>query len=327
MAIPTKERTWNFRVNRVIPSASTGELAATVLWHVKEMLVDSGATVVGSCDSVSFGLDTVDRWVTAPVVTVSGRNAWMVLALPTGTQVTVGFRYTTGSGGSLTGFIAGTSSVGFSGGNLTAFPSASDMLLTYNNTTTTAAPLLPSATWTGALVFHGMCDLSGDAVRWFLASSGSFACFNVLDKIADPVASKVNARMAFSLSGDNLASLGAGGTGISTNCASWVDNARISNMFGLLAFRTGTNVVTSANMALGLGVNQLLDEWPMYPMAVFSEVNGYRGFWGRIKDLYSVPSDSSIIAGVTLPADNSRQWLCTGGDFAVPWNGSIPLVA
>lgn len=328
MAIPTKERTWSFRVNQVIPAGTTAEIAGAVLWNVKEMLLASGATVVGSCNSVAFGMDGVDRWTTPPVTTVTGRYAWIVLAM-SGVQVLLAYRFSTASGGSISAFHAGTSTIGLTGGNLTSVPDASDLLCTYGAPTSAASVgvFLPSVTHTTALVFHGMCDPSEGVVRWFIANSGAFACFNFLDRIADPVASKVNARTAFAFSGNQLAALGSGGATFNNNFSSWVDNSRVPNMFGLLAYRTGTNPVTSVNAGLGLGVNQLLNEWPMYPLAILSEMNGYRGVWGRMKDLFSTPEDPTLVAGVTLPADNSRQWVFSGGDFALPWNGSIPLVA
>lgn len=322
MAVPAKERTWNFRNNVVIEGEPNPVgLASSILWNVKELLVSNGCTVVGSCDGVAFGMDGVDRWTTRPITVVHNQMLWVVVQLPLGLQIALVTRCTTVNNAPAVSYSKiATSAVGFAGGTLTAAPSAPDEHLV-NTTTGTSNTLTPGGSnFNERVVFHGMYANDG-SLRWFLGYGGDFVNHLMFDRVGDPIVSKVDARVSLNIQGSgDFSSLPPSGTLFS----SWVDNSRVPVVQALLARRTGPS---AAAFMTDSGKNQLLDEYPMYPVAIASNANGYIGLWGRLRDVYVTPRDPGIIAGSTYPADGSRQWLHTGGDFVYPWDGSVPLVA
>jgi hypothetical protein len=78
---------------------------------------------------------------------------------------------------------------------------------------------------------------------------------------------------------------------------------------------------------LGFGRNVISGKFSMGSIWVVSESSSARGIKGRIPDVYFVPS--VLPTGATLendPYNPQRKW-AVFGNIAVPWDGSLPLIA
>ena len=65
MALPSKELTWQYNVNQTIDVEASALITyQKMMFAIKESLVGftNGWTVVGSSDTATYGMDTVDRW-------------------------------------------------------------------------------------------------------------------------------------------------------------------------------------------------------------------------------------------------------------------------
>jgi hypothetical protein len=84
MPLPILAKTWQYNVNqRLTGTGIVNSTCQNLLFHIKEALVgfaQSPWTVVGSSDSVTAGMDGVDRWL-APsnLVTTTTIRSWIVL--------------------------------------------------------------------------------------------------------------------------------------------------------------------------------------------------------------------------------------------------------
>src|SRR5512146_2064622 len=86
MALPTKTKTWQFKVNQA--TKYQGTFAATfqaVMFALKQSLITFALqpwTVVGSSDGATAGLDAVDRWSAANKLVQAAdasAHSWIVL--------------------------------------------------------------------------------------------------------------------------------------------------------------------------------------------------------------------------------------------------------
>ena len=169
-----------------------------------------------------------------------------------------------------------------------------------------------------------MYSVADEALRSFSCVAGVARSVVMIEPIADPAVSKVDTK---------IVQLYPEGFFVQSNIGvyngAWVDGGRRAVVPTHLGYVINNTTSPTSQIAKlqQLGMDELTGEWPMYPIGIVSTDVGYRGFWGRLKDIYVTPQHTTLIAGTTLPADGSRQWIHTGGDLVLPWDGSVPLVA
>src|SRR5678815_1345942 len=132
MALPTKVKTWQYANNTGGNSwlgTNTADCAFSIVAMKDEMLAfgSNPWVVVGSSDGVTAGMDAVDRWVdytNLPIYT-GGAMSWIVLGQPelsANAQLCIAFNSGTGTQAT----VIWSPTAGFTGGNTTTRPTATD---------------------------------------------------------------------------------------------------------------------------------------------------------------------------------------------------------
>lgn len=128
MALPTLLKTWQFDVNNAEASAAEGTFYPLLMFNLKEAMINFATlpwVVKGSSDSVAAGMDDVDRWIdTGDIVWNSGNHSWIVLENAGGAQICWANDFSTNY--IEDSFIFFSPSAGFTGGSISARPTATD---------------------------------------------------------------------------------------------------------------------------------------------------------------------------------------------------------
>jgi hypothetical protein len=178
----TLEKTWRKDALAVPYTRTTyPDINTWLLWAIKELMqlgnngVKAGPnawTVVGSCDSTQYAMDTTDYLVDATnCISAAGNHSWIVLknaalGAGTGLELCLDFTDDTSTMDELT--IAYSWSAGFTGGGLAARPTATDEVETQNKSdkwpsTDTAQP---------GIVVNRLFSSDGEVTRFFVTHSG-----------------------------------------------------------------------------------------------------------------------------------------------------------
>ncbi len=132
MALPTLTKTWQYEINYVASGASNEDKDRDAVLWMKNTLLGwalSPYTVAGSCDSVAFGMDGVDRWTSpSSLVWGTGARSWFVFNMPVGGGQLCFELYLYPRYGTLVFSPDGL----FTGGSATARPTADDEVCTEN---------------------------------------------------------------------------------------------------------------------------------------------------------------------------------------------------
>jgi hypothetical protein len=317
VALPVLAKTWLYAVNQSI--APQGSALATMR-RVLRTLVDSMLgfatspwAVQGSSDSVTAGMDAVNRWVAdANLVWSGGSRSWIVLR-QTGIGATfeVCFDLSSGSSQIMTAVV---SWVGFSGGSTSARPTAADELIVANN-----------AQWCSgsdvAHVIHAMQADDGSSTRVHVVSQSTLqVSFLLFDLPMDPIT-------GWSTPGVCVVRGATSGTiGTLTNFnSSAFSVGRHSGTMNLhwTAEAAGGSVLPSTG-SIGNVANEISSEWAVSPIGVVCLASPRRGRHGRLADIWW--AEEGVAHGDTYPNDASRQFVTFGG-MVFPWNGSVPVLA
>jgi hypothetical protein len=335
MAVPTLDKTWEFKVNTVVAGLGTTALNnKDYLWKIKEAFVNGAGvagsfttpwTVWGSSNSSTVGNnDGVDRWTTSANVVFnnSGVRSWIVLkntAIAPNFQICIEakgfetqrtFRFaispTTGFG------VAG----GGDDGTTSARPTAPDEVA-YNDVDSG----VQYAPWSGFL--HVMMSDDGECTRMLLARERSgikaLSAFWLFDKTKAPISAWTDAS-CFTRRGDSADSH-------MTTYGNFSDNANVRGRIGSddVTFFCTSEMYASGMVGQNITVpDDQTSEWPIVPMALASETVGHRGV--RKGAIYDVWWGSTGVAnGDSYPDDGTYQFV-QFADMIFPWNGAAPSI-
>lgn len=336
MTVPTKTKTWQFNVNQTIlwQSTQTATIKALLL-AIKNGLKGFSTlpwTVVGSSNSVAAGLDAVDRWSTVSNIVFAAdgvAHSWIVLkqtGLDTNFQLLIECS-TTLPGSDIGGRVYMSPSAGFTGGSITARPTATDEVGVGNGTNGTFGYWgVTSSSY--ALQLHMMQSTDGQATRIILTQADPlttfapictlFACF---EKLADAVTN-----YTIPVVGMWYGQLGTSNTLTSTILFN--TSAGSEPLFSRVnaGNMRGTMTVPGVAQSSGVGPvffnfpNQLSNNWDMYPVGYYvPNTTSRRGRHGQFQDMWMGAFGQPF--GMSYPNDGSLAFM-QFGPLILPWDGS-----
>jgi hypothetical protein len=298
--VATYEKSWQFDINRVYSDAVTSaDMTKYTLWYLKAFLTGQigGATlglwtVVGSSDSVTGGMDGVDRWGSTfdatKLVRASANTAhsWCVLKSPLIKGSFYYFNIEWKSGADYSFYPQFTTSLPTGGSNTTPPVSATP---TAAPGTTTATPISAS-TNPGAMHLHAA-----------LATDGSFYLLTSRDNVGKFLAGVVcvwlgNAKPTDSYplflhcNGDIGQSNGYGASGVS-NGMEWNNGGCMLAPDNSLAGLWAGVIPSTTN--LPAGSDPFDSSYLDFPVFVGASAIAYRGLRGRVQDIMFFPGGAS----------------------------------
>lgn len=317
MALPTLSKTWQYNVNQALTATGTvlGTLRGVMRALVNSLLgfASNPWTCRGSSNGVTAAMDLTNRWAAdSDLVWASGTRSWIVLR-QTGIGST--FEICIDLNSSNAYFVSAFYSfVGFTGGSTSARPTASD-----------ETAIISIGQWTvstdTAHKLHVMQSSDGKSIRMFCCvSSTVLSSFLSIDVPDNPsmswtnplVASWKGAGSGFAVT---LASHNAASAAVAKHSATLMTVYFTAESFG------GT--VLPGSTGIGNTVNEISNEWELYPIGLGSSTVTRRGRIGSLPDIYWKPE--GVGHGDTFPNDASRTFVAFGG-VVVPWNGSVPAL-
>lgn len=331
--LPTLEKSWQFDVNQFVTGAGRETHHREVLFAVKESLINfalSPWTVAGSNDTVTAGMDAVDRWLDPDTdikfsVSDSGgtkSRSWIVLQNVEGGQLLIDCRRNDNPGGSGNSardiYIQWSPTGGYTGGSTTTHPTATD-----NRTLCSNAWL---ADINGAATFkvHVLGTTDGATTIVLFTRNSLCTARWIFTTVID------EASAIWTL--PYIADASHAATSTETRAPSYSELFDAETFQGVLTpggiqFNASLSTWASVNDGIGqrlLVPNDFTGENPFLPIGVVSTTVGARARLGRIPDLWF--GNAAVVTGTPFPADNTYQF-AQFGDLIVPWNGVIPEVA
>lgn len=340
MPIPALIRTYSARANEPLTSTTTLlDMNRSIMFNFKQHLKNTAAggvtsgsrhansvwTVVGSSDSVAFGLDGVDRWaaISNLVWASSGTaHSWIVLQNTTiGYQLAIDLNATSTASVGVAATEIGTP---FSGGSTTTRPT-STREFTLGTATTGAGnntALLIDATFGGVGGTHFVADTAGSF--WFLYSRTGYGAFHTLIGMQKTSgANAADVRNVFLLGNSTGSARGAGmynSVSASTFCTGRTHaGVDIHGNLGVLIPYAGGAWIGQ----IGTGLDVLNGNYMSFPSYVFG-INPVVGFAyrGIIDDLYQT---SQMPVGSSIPSAAAQTHIVVG-DMAIPFPGVQPII-
>ncbi len=314
--IPVVERQWQYVINDIqAPQGSAAATTKALFLKLKTRLTTITAKpfeIAGSCDSTAFGMDGIDRIITAAdlVFTSSGVHSWIVFyQAETGMYWCWDWNSTTVAKATIVVSISP-----FTGGSTSARPTA-----------TGEQVLISASDWTCGSdlqqVLHVMHSLDGLQTMIFVCQDGNVKTFVVLGKAVDPVPAWTTPFFAF-VGGE----LDAGGIYHATEwerlyrtpgLASWGPSGALSLRASTFAKEAGGS--TEPLCVTSNVVDPLTGEYPRQPMALVSMTSGMTGRHGRLPDLWFC---GPAVADGYFPGTTD---FAVFGEYVVPWVGDEPL--
>jgi hypothetical protein len=331
--LPTLEKNWQFDVNKLVSGTSREDHHREVLFAVKESLINfplNPWTVAGSNDTVTAGMDAVDRWLdpdTDIKFSVSdpgtGSRSWIVLENVDGVQVLIDCRRTDNPGGGAAGnsardiFIQFSPSGGYTGGSTTTQPTATD------NRTLCSNAWLADINGGATFKVHVLGTTDGATTIVLFTRNNLCTARWIFTKVIDEAA-------AWTL--PYIADASHAATTSETRAPKYSEMFDAETFQGVVSaggvqFNASLSTWASVNDAIGQRLtvpNDFTGEDPFLPIGVVSTTVGARGRLGRIPDLWF--GSAGVITGTVFPADNTYQF-AQFGQLIVPWNGTIPEIA
>lgn len=330
MAAPALSKTWQHTYSgghstnvRFVSSGTTLTDYRTLMLFIKNVLVGFSSSPWAcrySSDGTTAGTagDLVDRWssITTLVWAAAGSNhSWIVLR-QTGIGSTAEICIDLSNGTSSNATIV-FSPGGFSGGSLTARPTAADELVLLSNTTWLTST---GSAFTG--VVSVMQSTDGQCTRLIFWRGGFVECLWILDKPASAVSGWTTPFFGW-IRGTSGASTATYAQLLTNN--SPVGKVRIGTTSG--AANLTTEDYQATTIAIGARILTVQDasspvEYVVTPCGIEVPATvGARGRHGVLADIWAAPS--SLRAGDTFPNDSARN-LIVAGAILLPWNGEQP---
>jgi hypothetical protein len=294
-----------------------------IWWDLKEALqygsngVKGGTnawTVRGSSDASTAGLDGSDRWTDYSKLTFHSTTAcsWIVLqntaqgVAPGYMQLLISCKITTTSGASIT--IVVSPAAGFTGGNTTTNPSATDQVVLVN----AAAVLDTTIPTSGSGGVLRVMSSDGVSTRAFICSGGVIKFMLWLETARNPEAYWTNPYIAMAKN---------------PLIANVVQAAGVNTHLGGVASTLSLSGETAAG---GLITETLLNRpdgdgaWNFLPTGFISSNTSSRGKPGEPWDMYIAPS---VLASGMYARGTGAAWdWIVMGNLLIGWDGSIPAI-
>jgi hypothetical protein len=317
MALPALVKTWQHNVNQAIAAQGTVLATDRLAWRtLKNSLIGFASnpwTVRGSSNSSAAAMDQVDRWVTdANLVWASGAHSWIVLR-QTGIATNYELCIDLNSGTNGTGTIATSPAAGFTGGTVTARPTATDENVLISTNTIGG---VNSTSTDNNVKLSVQQSTDGQCTRAQMWSQNIQTMLMVLDKPANPVTGWTNPSFSVSL-GAFIASVGTLTNLVTTPVAKGKGASAMTLAMTLEGQATAGSLQTLLTSA-----NDLSGSWPFLPIGMYSATALNRGRHGSFFDLWF--GSSAVSNADTYPNDTSRQFAQLGA-LIFPWNGTTPL--
>lgn len=341
MALPTLTKTWRFRVNENIPSASpiATQNADHMIRLIDAMLgggswtdsagapaaVSNPWTVVasnGRLTGPSVGFNVLTS-ISELVWATTGNQWWIILERVDGVQVMIGCPTNATSYNMEMAFSVGGL---FSGGTATALPTAPDQVVWSTNgawNTSTVADC----------VMHVLHSTDGLETRIIFCQGGGTIASIIFGNIRDPEDGIASPFYVFAIA-SGIASLptnhsitGSGGIMHGTAANFWMRHASTSVRLTLTVPAHGSGgAYLPTNGILVANEFQAVPKWLLIEPEVWGYTTiGGRGHAGELHDIW-VPNWSPRSMGDQYPGDGTRQFAQLGY-LAYPWNGTVCLVA
>lgn len=333
MALPILNKTWQFNVNNTDATSTAFTGLGVTTYALKVALTGFASnpwTVVLSSDGASTA-GAGDNWLNsgdANVHNSSGNRSWIVLrqaAIGGGSGLEMLLHMTKNGGGASTIVECYISAAaGFTGGSLTARPTATDEAHTANgagrHNWTDAQDLTVNP---GRL--HVQMSADGKATRWWFYTQNYCPCFYTIEEPKNPSPSWTNPWFAVACvdwyAATNFRPTYAYLNDINTNTAAYINSAKVQ------MYLTSEGFISSMAGQTQTYANDLdSNAWPMFPIGIFCTVAAARGRHGELNDLWW--GSTTRADGDHYPADLSRQFAQVG-DLIVPWlgDGTIMLTS
>jgi len=329
--LPTLEKAWQHDVNQLVSGTSREDHHREVLFAVKQSMIGFALnpwTVAGSNDTVTAGMDAVDRW-TDPDTDIkfstsdSGTKlrSWIVLQNVDGGQLLIDCRRTDNPGGSGNSardiYIQWSPSGGYVGGTTTTQPTATD------NRTLCSNAWLADINGGATFKVHVLSTTDGAATIVLFTRNSLCTARWIFTKVVDVAA-------AWTL--PYVADASHAATSTETRAPSYSELFDAETFQGVVSaggVQLNASLSTWASVNDGVGQrllvpNSFTGEDPFLPIGIVSTTVGARGRLGRIPDLWF--GNAATVTGTPFPADNTYQF-AQFGDLIVPWNGVIPEIA
>jgi hypothetical protein len=327
MALPNKVKTWQISANNTV--AAQGSLLATnqLFMHTLKTRLLTFAlfpwTVVGSSNSVTFGLDAVDRWVsTSNLVWANpgSNHSWIVLK-QTGIASNFQICISLNSSNVYQVTIAASLSAGFTGGSLTARPTAADEYVLLNQ-----SQFVRSSNIQQQLNVWQSND--GTCTRVVGISGGNvLSTFLQVEVPINVVSGWTTPNFCNAVGTDSAGQ----GLGLISNFFTTSQVARgrspVGNFSLAYAGEANSSGVLLAQMTdVGSVTNSFEGGFPFFPVFIYSASVNNKGRHGTLADLYW--RNLTTTDGDTWPNSvTQRDWV-TLGSFHFPWlgNSTTPLL-
>ena len=357
-SLPTFAKTWQFNVNqRILQSPVSARVhEQMILLALKNSLkgfstnpwivqysCNAGVNGAGGANSGAAGTagDLVDRWTVAD--TASGanstndinknsggsRHSWIVLrqtGIATNFELCIDANPTNDG---LCTFVV-SPSAGFTGGTVTARPTATDEIV-----------LLNAATWMSAAgsgyftntdhILHVWQSTDGQCTRWVLLHGGSLGVwsFGIYDKPQNPVSGWTNPSISIQMGSGSTASMIYSNLNGASNVKARGGGAtpNFSMPFtGEFAGAHGNNLLAALG-AVTAPPNAFDQSFPLFPLGLASTASGNAGRLGNVFDLWWRPI--GLNTGDTLPNDQANRKVVCFGDLVFPWkeDTTVPVLA
>lgn len=302
MSEMTNVKTWS--KTKVTGTGASNAIANNdLLYNIKTHLKTVGWSVVSSSDgSSNFGAS--DYWVagTSIVHAVSGSNhSWIVLSnssICTGYQLCIDFANATNN---IVYMYVSVNGTGFTGGSLTARPTASDEVqlningntwTSYTSGTSPSANIFTSSDYKATMIYLGPTTVRG---CWLF-----FAPLLAPSWFTKPNVSLVNSGTCVYTNFDSV-----GEEWLTSN----IGGVRVLSLLGTLIIGT-TIALTTAGVAGASG--DYGGTWPTSPMWILSINSSIPGFLGTVPDVWWLHSNATLALGDLFPGDGSGTQVVIG---------------
>jgi len=318
VALPTLAKSWDFsKVNQSFKESSTFTICdQKLLFAIKEAIKSwTGWTVKGSSDSVTAGMDGVDRWTDYTKLVWSSNFSWIVLERTAAGGAGKDFELlivctnSNAQYGSVHGSWAG-----FTGGTINTAPTATD---TYQ--------FVNANYWCNTFgvgvgfdcVLQAFTSTDGAVNRLVVLQNNTPVLYACFETINNPVAGWTHPFVACWYPNRDL-SLG-----------SFTDNARLiaydaNAPAGWFAnYMTCESHVAATTPERTPYLNQFSLESPLYLIGIASTAANKRGRHGQLYDIWW--GSPTRLIGDTYPEGGTGAFVNIGGNLVLPWNGSVYL--
>lgn len=327
MTIPVLKHQWQFSINqRTVWLGGSDNYNANVcersfVYNLKNSMkgfVSGSWSVVGSSDGTLYGLDNVDRWTSASLAT----TCWIVLKqinlLDGNVQLLI-------SRNNNTTYAWISPRVGFSGGNATTAPTASDM---FGASFSANSNLQSQYNAYADNIVHVMQSTDGKHLRFFMTSAGTVYVFCMISEMQ---LNSLKHLMCVWTYNNNftydafLASPDGGGNFCINTVSGTTYGQCITEAFG-----GGSTAYPLAKQWSGMA-NEVTNEFHLSRMGFvldkYVQTISSRGFLGLVDDIYFGPQNVPL--GTTYPVTSGsvggadRLIQLSPVPIVLPWSGSI----